>query len=298
MSEGANAGQSAGTTGTTTTTQAAASTTDAGASTGGTQSTAGAGGTAGATTTAKDWTADLAELDRGYVQNKGWKQPSDLLMSYKNMEQFRGVPETQLLKLPTDLNDKKAMGGVYDRMGRPPKPEGYEIKGADGKVGEFQNWAASVFHEAGLSKAQATEIVTKWNEQQKAITEANAKAFDEKMGLEDQGLKKEWGAHYPDRIREAKLAAEQFGVGPEELDALEQGLGYAKVIKFFQRIGAKMGESGFVTGANRGFGSMSPEAAKARIESLKADKEWVKRWSEGGMSEREELKRLHEYINP
>ena len=51
------------------------------------------------------WTAAFDEDTNAYVSNKGWKEPSDLLMSYRNLEKFAGGAKN-LLELPSSVGQR------------------------------------------------------------------------------------------------------------------------------------------------------------------------------------------------
>ena len=69
-----------------------------------------------------DWTAGLPEEMKGYVQNKGFKDPSAVVESYRNFEKLMGVPQDRMIKLPEKAEDKAAWDSIYNRLGRPEKP--------------------------------------------------------------------------------------------------------------------------------------------------------------------------------
>ncbi len=247
-----------------------------------------------------DWTSGLPELTRGFVQNKGFKGPEDLVTSYQNLEKHFGVPADRLVTLPKDETDAEGWGKVYGRLGRPEKPEGYGFKDKDGKQTPFQTWAEKTFHENGLSGKQAQALVQKYDAFHAEHQKAQENAFNQKVEQEISGLKSEWGMAHDQHIKQAQAAFKTLGVPDAAVDALERQLGYSATMKLFQKIGAKMGESEFVSG-DRGdsFGAaMTPEAAKAKIQELKSDKEFTKAWAAGGTKEKAELDRLHRFANP
>ncbi len=261
-------------------------------------STAGAGA-APAQASAGDWTSSLPELTRGYIQNKGWQKPDDLITSYQNLEKSVGLPPERLLTLPKD-DDGAAWDQVYNKLGRPEKPEGYGLKDKDGKPTDFQKWASESFHKAGLTSKQAQAVVGQWDAYVKGQTEAQTQAFNAKVAEEEAGLKTEWGAAHDQYTKQAQLAARNLGVGEDVIGALEGKMGYAATMKLFQKIGAKMGEGDFVAG-NRSdsFGSaMTPEAAKSRIEELKQDREFIQKFASGDVKAKHELDRLSKFAYP
>lgn len=245
----------------------------------------------------QDWTSGLPDLAKGYVQNKGWKGPEDLVTSYQNLEKNFGVPESQLLKLPKEDAGAEDWGKVWNKLGRPEKPDGYGIKSKDGAANEFQKWASEAFHEAGLTTKQAQAVVAKWDGYIEAQEKAQHAVQAQKVEQEVASLRTEWGPAYDQSVKDAQKAAQTFGVKPEVVDALEKSMGYSETMKFFQKIGAKLGEADYVSGArgdsfNR---ALTPEAAIAKIEELKQDPTWVKNFLGGGSKEKAEMARLHKF---
>lgn len=281
----------------------------AGAAGGAPEGGAGAAGAAGAGSAgagaagapgASDWTSGLPELSRGYIQNKGWKSPGEIVESYKSLESNFGVPENQLLKLPKDESDAEGWNKTWNKLGRPEKPEGYGLKDKEGKANDFQKWASETFHGAGLTAKQAQAVVTRWDAHVAEQNKAQETAFNQKVEQEIAGLKSEWGMAHDQNMKQAQAAARSLGVTDQVIDALEKQMGYSATMKLFQKVGSKIGEGDFVTG-DRGnsFGSaMTPEAAKAKIEEIKLDADFQRKWREGGVKEKNELERLHRYAYP
>src|SRR4051812_7514574 len=75
----------------------------------------------GAPAAPADWTAGLNEATRGFVENRGFKDPQTLADSYVNLEKLMGVPKDRLLQVPEKDDDAEGWGKVYNRLGRPEK---------------------------------------------------------------------------------------------------------------------------------------------------------------------------------
>ena len=63
--------------------------------------------TQGSAPASTDWTSGLTDEMRGYVQNKGFKAPQDVVESYRNFEKLHGVPQDRILKLPENLDTQR-----------------------------------------------------------------------------------------------------------------------------------------------------------------------------------------------
>lgn len=290
-------------------TPASGASASAGSSTGGQPAASGSAspGAAGSTsglitsgTPAGDWTTGLNDETRGYVQNKGWKNPSDVLESYRNYEKLQGVPQDRILKLPADSNPQE-MGAIYDKLGRPQNPDGYKIEvpkvGGDAELAKVM---AKTFHDAGLSKSQADTVLKTWNDQLAGKSILATEAQQTKATQEVSALKKEWGAAYEVNCQMGKRAAAELGIDGAKIQQLETVLGTAATVKLFQQIGTKFGEGSFIQGNPGGTatGPMTPEQAKSRIKSNQGDPDFTQRYIQGNSKERQEMEMLHKYAYP
>lgn len=246
-----------------------------------------------------EWYKSFNDDLKGYVQNKGFKDPQSVVESYKNFEKLMGAPKDRLLKLP-EKADAPEWNEVYTKLGRPSDPKEYDFKLPEGSDPVFDSWARENFHKLGLTKTQAETLM-------KGYTELNTKLgtdMNDKMQMQikeqELNLKKEWGAAFDQNVQVAKKAAAQFGLDGKAIDNLETALGYDGVMKFLQNIGSKIGESSFV-GSNsiQGFGGVStPEQARYQIAELKKDSNFISKWQAGDAESRNKLTQLHKWAYP
>lgn len=259
-------------------------------------------GTSQAAASAPDWTTGFNDEHKGFVQNKGWKAPTEMVDSYRNLEKLLGVPKEQLIQLPKD-DDPASWESVHTRLGRPATPEGYKFETPKEGSPEFTKWAAEQFHKAGLSEKQAKPLLENWNNFVKGMSEKKTQEFAGKIAADGQALKKEWGAAYDQNLDAAKRAAREFGVDAKVVDGIERSAGFAATMKFFQTIGQKLGESSYVSGNGSnsqagGNGPMTPAQAKDRINSNRGDPAFVKNYLAGNSKEKAEMERLHKFAYP
>jgi hypothetical protein len=257
---------------------------------------AAAAGTQPSASPGADWTSGLPELDRGFVQNKGWKNVQDVLTSYQGIEKLVGHPQERVVILPKDISDTEGWGKVYEKMGRPAKPQDYGFKAAEGADPGFADWASNTFHKLGLTQEQANAMAKEWTGYGEQLDKAAHEASQVQAQLQDTALRKEWGQAFDQQVNVAKAAVREFGVTPEVLEAMEDAMGYSATMKFFNSIGSKIGQSPYVTGKSPvvGTGKLTPAQAKAQIEANKGDKDFVKRYTSGDRKAAEEMMYLHE----
>lgn len=272
----------------------------AGNGAGGAGAGAGAGNGAGAGG-GQPWYSSFDSDTQGYIQNKGWTGPKDILTSYQGLEKLRGVPEDRLLKLP-EKEDDPAWAGIYDRLGRPKEAKDYDFKMPE-KYGDPQmhEWSKKTFHELGLNKKQAAALNEKWNQFQSERIGGYEKTYQETLARQEVELKSKWGNAHDQNVGMAKSAVEALGIKPETIDKLEQAMGFSGVMELFHNIGSKTGEHKFVSGDGGGSGNnvqLTPDAAKNEIARLKQDQEFGKKYIGGDSEARTRMERLHKMAYP
>jgi hypothetical protein len=235
-----------------------------------------------------------AEL-KGFAQTKGWKDPASVVDGYRNLERLIGAPKERVLKLP-EKPDDPGWNDVYTRLGRPEKPEAYELPVPDGHGDpEFAKGIAEVMHKHGVPKGAAQALAQFNNDYVGKLVEAHERQLAEKSAAELSQLKSEWGAKYDENAELSKRAAREFGVSEDQSKALEGALGTAGMLKLFNSIGSKLAEpKAFDAGGGDGGGGfgLTPEAAKARISQLRNDRDWTSKYLAGDVNSRQEMERL------
>lgn len=220
----------------------------------------------------------LADEDVGYIQNKNWKSPADVVTSYKNLEKFHGVPAEQLLKLPKDMSDPAALGEIYNRLGRPESPDKYDYKAPEGvQLDEGRmTWAKEVAHKMGLNKQQFAELTNATLAFEGEAIKSYQADLVRKHQAEELELKKEWGSAFEERKILGQRAVRAFADGtPEEKEAIlgkiEDAIGTAAVYKLFAKIGESIGDDKIIsTTGDTPFG-YTPQQALADKKALMAE---------------------------
>lgn len=239
----------------------------------------------------ESWTATLPEDVRGYAENKGWKDPSDLLSSYKNLEKLRGVSEDKLIRLPDDPAAEGAMDPVYAKLGRPEAPDKYTNVLGDGFDSAIFGTVAEKAFQLGLGDEQfkgLQEIMAAESARMvEAQDTANIETFDA------------WKAKNPDGFANAGRVLSEVGLSEDQVSAMLSGDKTA-IYDALARIGARTAESQVIQGdkpASEGFG-MTPAAAKSKINELMADKSFTEKYYSSNQKIRQEavnrMEKLHE----
>lgn len=224
----------------------------------------------------ESWTSGLDDDSRSFVETKGWKEPSDVLSGYRNLEKVLGNPDARLT-VPGEDATPEDWGKVYAKLGRPETKDGYDFAMPEGLPEGFaynenlanglKEWA----HEAGLSPRQAQTIHDKYvstiaESQQSAAVERN-NAHQETI----KALKTEWGSNF-DRNTELAYRASLTVGGDKFVEKMEAtGLGNdPDMIRAFAKVGEMLGEDSL-----QGGGDGSITSAQADIQSMQQDKEFL-----------------------
>lgn len=245
------------------------------------------------------WYSGFDQETVGWLENKGISkldQPAaieSLVKGFRGAEKYIGVPKDQLLRLP-DFNkaDKVELDAFYTKLGRPVEPNGYEIKSDNP---EFANFAAAMFHEAGLTKSQTDIVVSKWDEYIKQTQGSMTEKAQFESAAKKEMLQKEWGAAYEKNLQVAKITAHKLGIQEAQIDGLEAVLGFDGVMKLMVQLG--QGEDSFVSG-DAPNGPLTPTQAQSKIKQLQEDKIWVRKYIDGNVDAREEMERLMRMAYP
>jgi hypothetical protein len=243
----------------------------------------------------------------GYLQNRGWHEKDPVTVAleaskaHREAEKFIGVPANELIRLPKTPADA-GWDQVWQRLGAPVDKTGYDfstVKKADGTDIDqgFKDFLAESSASLRLPKETAAALgqaVVKHQETVAAAAQAERTAA---LETERQTLAKNWGANMEANKFVAKQAALALGVDPETVQALENQVGYAKVMEMFRNIGAKIGEDKFVSsGGNPNNGIMTVEQAVAQKKTLMNDTAWAKRYMDGDAAAKREMTALNTII--
>lgn len=245
------------------------------------------------------WLEGADETTVGYVQNKGWSDPKQVLEGYRNLEKLLGADKAgNAVVVPRLDADAKEWAPIWDRLGRPPAADGYaRLEGGDP---ELQNNMYSKFHELGLTKTQG-EAVANWIAELGAQdTQQSQQQAQARFQEEDMAVRQEWGAAYNQNIAQAQAAARGLGLDAETIDKLSEAMGHRATLNLLQRIGSRMGEDTFVSGERtESFGNaLTPGQAKAQIQSLMTDRDFTTRYMAGDAAARAKMESLHKFAYP
>lgn len=238
---------------------------------------------------------NLNDVGKGLIKSKEWSTPQAVIDSYMELSKFTGADKNAILKLPT--GDDADFSEVYNKLGRPENPDGYEFPDT-----EVANHFKTKLHELGLSKKQASGLMQEFDTYFGGVNESmTAKAQEEsksKLAEATNLLKKEWGKDYDANIQVGNEAfskfAETTGLEAADLDKMSQLIGVDKVAKLFYQFGDKDG--GIKTLSNYKSGLEDGTTAAYKLAQLQGDREFAMKLRNGDPKAHEEIKRLSAII--
>ena len=245
-----------------------------------------------------NWMSGFDDDSTGFIQNKGWKEPSDVLGAYRELESFRGVPADQLIKMPKDYTDPEAWGEIYNKLGRPEDAAGYQFNNYEAPEGIIDGTDdfRALAHKHGLSQNQAAGIHQEWNDMMAAqfneMNDAQSQEIESQSQVDMQNLQKEWGNDYEKNIAIGQQAVQRFDIDQEILGGIESAIGTKATMELMAKLGAGIGEAGFVNGQSSGAGVMTKEMAGAKLMELRGNEDFSRRLLKGDQAANAEIDKL------
>jgi len=236
----------------------------------------------------KTWAAGLqTEENRALVEAKQWATPDDALKSYRELQ----THASKGLQLPGENATADDWNAFYQKLGRPEKADGYELKlnaeavpqdfPYDEKSAiEFRNWA----HEAGLTPRQAQALHDKFvGYQAGAFTSAKETAAKRESDTH-RDLVSDWGdtdtSSYKQNVELMSRAVTQLGLKSAliELGALgaDGAVRNATLAKALSKVGKELyAEDSMATNASGALNNPFSDGANFNLtkqgEALRSD---------------------------
>jgi hypothetical protein len=227
------------------------------------------------------WLESITDPEaRVLVEQKKYGSPNDLATAYRNMVKLHGrAPD--VLALPDKDDDEDGWKGVYERLGRPSEPTGYQYQPAEG-IAPNEEYAAAIreaAHKAGISQKQFAALASANDGFVKSFMEKQAAEASAQDQTELVEIQKAFGGEreYSAAMAAGQRAVKALGVDNAALDKLDGAMGNLAVQKLFATIGQKIAkEADFIEGVDQqGFG-MSPQMARSELTRLGSDKDFQK----------------------
>jgi hypothetical protein len=257
---------------------------------------------------ATPWHAGIESEIIGHWQAKGWPidDPKSIAIAatqaYKGVEKLVGVNPEDRIVFPKPSSDKATWDAFYSRLGAPNDPKEYDfsaVKHVDDKppLPALVDAVRNVAGQLRLPKDRAPDLmkaVVKTLDDIEAGKLATAKtALDEEKAT----LNKSWGLNKEINRLEALKGATKLGFTADDVNKLENAVGYAKTMEALRRVGETGREAPYVEGGTVNGRPPTADAAKAKLESLEKDEGFRKRFLAGDTQAIAEMRQLNAQIH-
>lgn len=227
-----------------------------------------------------------------WAEKRGFKDPSDVLVGYRKLEQLLGGEK---VPVPKD-GDAVAWDLYYKAGGRPDAPDGYGLSKKEGVDTEFASYLEGELHKVGASVTQAEKIAEALTGYGVQAAQRAEQQLAEKSQAELQTLQREWGQGFEGKRQAAAKAMQAFGITSEDLAGLERAMGTRRMLEHLSSIGERLGEAPMHSSQFRPAATSTPEAARARRAELVRDKDFIARYTKGDARAAQEMDNLNRII--
>lgn len=201
------------------------------------------------------------------------KDVENLARSYVNAQRLIGSEKIPMPVNPTDED----LDNIYNRLGRPEAPEGYEIK-ADGNVitEDVAQQYADIAHQLRLTPQQAQGVLEYYRSSVANSAEQMQQMVADQANNTEAELRREWGNNYDTKISAASNIAREFA-GDDVLNMqLSDGTLVGNHPAFIKAFAAMADFKTTVTSEdtiNESASSLglSPKQAQAEIDAIMGD---------------------------
>ncbi|MBV5325379.1 MAG: hypothetical protein J0626_08980, partial [Rhodospirillaceae bacterium] len=196
------------------------------------------------------------------VQQKGWRSARDVLTSYQNLEKLVGGDR---VAVPARDAGPEAWGPVWDKLGRPQEPGGYDFAPPEGVAYDkaHADWFRETAFKLGLSQDQARDLHDAFLAHFPAAENSVAEAEPE------VDLKQLWGRQYDRNMAAARRAYGTFLGDETSFEAIAGNMGEGALMELLAKVGRAIGEDSITARADaKGHGPRSAGEALSEIARL------------------------------
>ena len=228
---------------------------------------------------AQDWKSSLPEDLRMDPSIANQPSVESMGRSYISAQRMVGLDK---IAVPTEHSTDEEWTQVYDKLGRPESPEGYDLQMNNVPEGleanpQLVDWFKGTAHKIGMTPRQAQELADRYNIMAGEVEESPDELAIAAEAKEQEGvrsLQREYGKAFDTKIDTAKAVLNQYG-GEELLGLkLEDGTQLASnptLVRTLVNIGdfmqGRLGED-TLRGAKTGGDAMTPADAQRELNTI------------------------------
>jgi hypothetical protein len=192
------------------------------------------------------WRAGLPDDLKTNEAFTSFKTVGDFAKSHletaQKLKDVEGKLGTSIAKLGENATQEER-DSFYNSLGRPEKPEGYELEGGDKDKEAILNPWKQDFHELGLTAAQAKGLKAKWDGRISQLVEQHKANTAREIAEASTKLKSELGDKYDASVELAsRLWKKETDTEFEKVFDGESSANRFTMIRFLLKMAAKTGE--------------------------------------------------------
>ena len=225
---------------------------------------------------ADDWRSSIPEEIRGHRSLESIKDVGSLAKSYVNAQSMIGADK---VAIPGRHATDDDWVPVWDKLGRPEAPEGYELENTPGEGiepnADMLNWFKGAAHNAGLTPGQAQKLLNDYNGMIAESGQVDSGQAEQLTQATETELRREYGQAFDDRMGNANAVLANFG--QQEMTEIELADGrllgdHPEMIRMMVNIGEfleqRIGEDSLegISSPN----AMTPTDAMHKLSELRA----------------------------
>jgi hypothetical protein len=240
---------------------------------------------------AKEW--NVAPEVGTWMGESGFKTPADFASAFMATKKLVGHDPANIIVKPKE-GDSAARLAALRALGAPANAADYGFKAPEGGDEKFMNAAAAKLAELGIPKAEAAALFGWFNETQAAQAAGAVEASESKRIAEFTEFKTKLGGEYGRVEAQARAAAREAGLTPDQGVALETALGVEGATMLMAKLGAHFVEAAWKGGDQEraGLFGVTPEGAQAELDALRIDKGFQVRFANGDVDARKKVAAL------
>lgn len=243
---------------------------------------------------------------RELIKSKNYANPAVVATSYAELERINASrDDSKMIRIP-DANAKpEDWNAVYERLGRPKDISGYkDVKWGEGADPQMVEFGQKLAFKLGLSpKAAESIMASEWNTFVKELNAKGEQTAEADRATALTAIKADWKGDFDANLargQQVLKALTNAGITDADISSVEQHIGIPALVKMLATIGKLSGEGNLLSTGGQGGGNdvsvMTPEAAKAKITSLTADKDFQKAYMGGQEAGHAEAVKLMESL--
>lgn len=235
-----------------------------------------------------DWRAALPEDIRNDTALKDIKDVPSLAKSMIHAQKLVGMDRNKLAAVPSEDADEATWNDFYEKLGRPKTADDYALPVDEKMFNEsfqrsedMEKWYKSTAHKYGLTAKQAAGLYQEYVQWGKGMVDGNGQRLAQMRDQATAELKKEWGAAYDSKFKNAINVIRKFA-DQDFVDMLDNtGLGsHPTMLRIFDKIATTYGED-TLSDPSRSTVAMTPTEAAAAIAQKYNDKSFMEAYHKG-----------------